>query len=1387
MKTSREEYLQRLQDIQNSSATQYVMLPTDEPRFIIDSNSRKIIIPDEFTFLGLKKDTGAETIYFEVDRYFDTHDLSQNTCIVQFINENDAGKVEEGIYPVTILDVDSVPGKIIFGWTITNEVTARAGNVSFSIRFYSVDTTSSGGLTQTVFTFSWNTLAATLPVKDTLDVTGDIAATYPALLEEWQNRMQTLSDYAAMTLDQANSIKELIEEKSEDTLGKMAAAETQAEESRKLYSDFINEASAQAAALAKEVVEKEVPDYAALIERVNTIQSFVDSAKTQLESLQESADGSMQKSIYDTQNLNTDVFLYAKAKADEVQGHLDTAYKTLQDSYAKTNEEIKNAHVFNEVEYDALSDVLAAIENALDSCVDTSKAYAEKYAQAMLADYKAFTTTIVEELPELGTPMTFYLVKKDSGYEKYWWVEGADGEYTWDSFGSSSTLVLESLPETGAEDVDYIVKAPGGGDGYYYYKWINGKWQVVAGSSMTLITATTDEEGNKVDGVLPETGSSFTDYYRELANGSYQHYRWINGAFVIVGGDVSQDPAFIALKTLAETDSSNLKKAQTNIDANTTNINALSNSLTNLQQTVAGIDTEGYTYEATLTKDEETGNYVYTLYETKLGNTEVKSQFILPSGGGGGTTSTTNLVVDKITPSPVIAITTDKIELKINYSSTDADGESVDGSYKLKLGNTQIMSGQLAHGENTFDVTDKCSVGTQKFTLTVTDEGGSVAVKTWNVQVVDVRIESSFSDKYTFDAGRSVNFTYTPYGAVSKTVHFKLDGVEIGTLETAASGALQSYTIPAQEHGTHLLECWITATISGKEVETTHIFKDIIWYDSTSTVPVISCIYRNDYYGTVQAKQYDSTGIVYTVYDPSTVTPRVTLSVDDNVVSTLTLSENTNTWTYKTAELGEHTLKITCGETYVVIVVNIAELGIKVEPITANLDLDFNPNGMSNSGDSRLWSYTNEAGDTYGMAVSDNFDWSNGGYQVDDEGNQYFCIKAGTRATIDYKLFKNDPTLRGQEFKIIYKTTNVRSADARWLECLDTTQVSNVVDGGTVVSDITVGLEMNVHNAYLHSNSDSLYMPYSEDDIIELEYNINTIDRDDTNATALVMSYEDGVGFRPMIYSNGIRFYQYNPKDIVIGSDDCDVYIYRMKIYSASLTDSNILSNFIADARDAETMISRYNRNQIYDENNALTPDSVANACPHLRVLKIECPHFTNDKKDYVRDTSFECIYKNGDPILDNWKFINCYHAGQGTTSNEYGYAGRNIDVICCFDGIHQVVSKIPLDSSYVTELTLGDGTKYSDGTGKIALTRESVPNNWWNIKVNIASSENANNALLAKRFNDYLPYTSLGKQRDPYVKNTMEFVNCVVFLKESDPDISTHREFTDTEWHKVA
>lgn len=667
-------------------------------------------------------------------------------------------------------------------------------------------------------------------------------------------------------------------------------------------------------------------------------------------------------------------------------------------------------------------------------------------------------------------------------------------------------------------------------------------------------------------------------------------------------------------------------------------------------------------------------------------------------------------------------------------------------------------------------MTEHVNIGTQKFVLTVVDAAGSVAVKSWTVQKVDVRLESSFSDKIAYEANKSVNFTYTPYGAINKTVHFVLDGAEIGTVATSSSGTLQSYTLPAQEHGAHLLECYITATINGKSVETDHIFKDIIWYDENSETPVIGCVYRYDHYGKVEAKQYNSTNIPFYVFDPKTETPTITRSVDGKVIATQTMSGTSDVWAYKSSDIGEHTLTITCKSTTLTIVMDIKELGITIEPITANLAFDFNPTGLSNSDEDRLWK---DSSMNVNMTVSDNFDWSNGGYQIDSDGNQYFCVKAGTTATINYNLFERDASTYGSEFKCIFKTTNVRKANATFLTC----QADSTV----------VGLEMNVHEAYLRSSIKSLYIPYSEEDVVEFEFNINSLDKDNPDATAIIMSYEDGVGLRPMIYDSTHRLYQYEPVPITIGSTDCDVHIYRMKAYTSALTDSNILSNFIADARDSDEMIARYNRNQIYDENNALTPESVANACPQLRVIKIECPHFTNDKKDYVKGTNVECIYKGGDPVLDNWKFINCYHAGQGTTSNEYGYAGRNIDIIMCADGKNQIVSKIPLDTEYVTELILGDGTKYSDGSGKVSLTRNSVPNNWFNLKVNIASSENANNALLQKRYNDYLPYKTVAMEKDPKCKNSMEFVNCVIFIKETDPDISTHREFKDNDWHYYA
>lgn len=797
--------------------------------------------------------------------------------------------------------------------------------------------------------------------------------------------------------------------------------------------------------------------------------------------------------------------------------------------------------------------------------------------------------------------------------------------------------------------------------------------------------------------------------------------------------------------------------------------------LEDLEQSFGDLDIEGLTYYATYgTEQLESGaitENVFTLWEVDKDGTEtVKSRFVIKGGSSSGGAASI-LKVERITPSPLILTPTDKVEISFSYSSTDGDGETIDGTYNMKIGSTVISSGPCVHGTNTIDVTEHIGTGTHKITLTVSDEAGSMSVKSWTVQVVDVRLESNFSDRITYPAGEPVEFPYTAYGAVSKTVHFKLDGVELEPVTLNTSGILQSYTLPAQEHGAHLLECWVTATINTVDVETEHIFCDIIWWDENSTVPVIGCIYRNDHYGKLTAKQYNTTSIPLYVFDPSTATPTIVKSVDGAVTSTETLNGTSTVWAYKTADIGDHTLEVSCGDTTVTIVMDIVELGINVQPITAGLAFDFDPTNLTNSSADRLW---RDPDTGVAMQVSDNFDWINGGYRLDDEGCQYFCIKAGTRAIFDHKLFARDASIYGAEFKLIFRVTNVRKVDATWLSC--------------VAGETPVGLRMDAHAAYLMTSatgSNPLYMPYSERDVIEFEYNIDALDTEDAEATSVIMSYEDGVGYRPLIYDASHRLYQYaaDAAPITIGSDDCDVHIYRMKAYNTALTDSGILSNFIADSRDAETLIARYERNQIYDENQELTPESVANACPDLKVIKIDAPYFTADKNELIKQTILDVLHKGGDTKLDNFRAVNCYHSGQGTTSNEYGFAARNLNVYFCCDGTW-THKKITHDPDYITQLTMGDGTTTTDGTGKVTLTRTSVPNALFNIKVNVASSEHANNSKLAARYNRYLPYTPVSKRRNPNAKTTMEFVNCVVFIRENDPDLSKHREFQDTGWH---
>lgn len=161
MITTPQDYNSKLHLIQDTNKpTVAVLLPSDEKIYNIDLSERKIEAP---AYLSIEKDHYAETIYFLVDRYYDNIDLTETTCIVQYIN----AKNESRIYAVPFYDITTFPGKILFPWCIDSEVTKVAGNVKFSMKFYN---TFKNEDDEVLFSFNLNTLFAFSKVLNGLDV-----------------------------------------------------------------------------------------------------------------------------------------------------------------------------------------------------------------------------------------------------------------------------------------------------------------------------------------------------------------------------------------------------------------------------------------------------------------------------------------------------------------------------------------------------------------------------------------------------------------------------------------------------------------------------------------------------------------------------------------------------------------------------------------------------------------------------------------------------------------------------------------------------------------------------------------------------------------------------------------------------------------------------------------------------------------------------------------------------------------------------------------------------------------------------------------------------------------------------------------------------------------
>lgn len=883
---------------------------------------------------------------------------------------------------------------------------------------------------------------------------------------------------------------------------------------------------------------------------------------------------------------------------------------------------------------------------------------------------------------------------------------------------------------------DYFIKDTSGN--WAHFRYINNSFQRIAVDSYSR--SETDQMLGDLDlsltSVIDDAVSEINNTISEMANDTEIAIDGIHSAIDEVGEDMD------TLGTRVGTLSSSVTTMNGRVNVVEAKVEQLDNLVTDVTESSGGITVHYRDGSTSNVNTKDATVKVEDVNKTESGITIVytdgDTKDIKISGGGGGGTVSGSATILRITPSVSQCVYGDECEIEYNFVALDSAGDAVgSGNATWYVGNVRKATSIAAQGNNAFDIGPYLNVGTNNIKLSISvDTGGEspiVTTKTWTVTAINLRLAWDYDDS-TINTADSVAIRWTPYGDLSKTTHVTIDGVERTDLETTTtrSGVQQYVVMNKLAHGSHFVTLRLSATVNSETIYSDPVSHDMIFVDETSNVPIVASSFSQ-----TQMMQYDTVSIPIVVYDPASLTANVDLAVGGTAVAHWTNIDRTvHFWNYSPNDYGDKVLTITCGSTTKTINIHVNKLNIDNEEVTG---YTFRMKSSEITGNDALRAWSSNGVDA---TFSNNFDWNNGGIksEIDDDGNirQFICVKAGTRMTINNKMFADDPRVYGKTFKIIYKIKNCRDYDAEIASCY--------AEG--------IGLRMYAHQAMFSSTGTTVSVPYGEDEYIELEFDVYPTPTETNGSFRYIMAWIDGVITTTRVYGVSDNFTQSNAaqQNIIIGSDDCDVYVYMVKAYPNYMTRNNHIINFISDAPNAQEMVKRYNRNNIIDGSGEIDYELLANKNPDCRVWLYNIPRLTQGKKDYVDGCSFQQIWEGGD------QYYQITGVGrmsiQGTSSVDYLPGAANTDINFGVDGaeLYDGNGRDLLSD----ELTV-KGFKINDG---------SVPITYSNTKVNFASCEQVNNMCNAEWYQAFQPY----ERKTP--RDCMEFAMGVQFINDQSGDL---------------
>ena len=646
--------------------------------------------------------------------------------------------------------------------------------------------------------------------------------------------------------------------------------------------------------------------------------------------------------------------------------------------------------------------------------------------------------------------------------------------------------------------------------------------------------------------------------------------------------------------------------------------------------------------------------------------------------------------------------------VSFTWSSVENDIPTGAGSLRIVAGGTNAATMSVEQGTVNLDLKEYLKPGTNAIRLNLTDVYGNQRYINFTIKVVAVSITSNFDASVPFTG--TIQYTYIPTGAVAKTVHFLIDGVEKGTQTVSSSGRQQTYLIPSQSHGSHTFEVYFTAVIEGMEVESNHLFYDLICVTDGSQAPIISVGFNR-----TTVSQYESIVIPYQVYNPSSMTAAVVLKEGDQVLNSLTVDRTKQTWTYRVNTAGAHTLTIVSGETTKTISFTATETVVNVKAETADQKLYLSSYGRSNGeANPAEWKYG-----TISCSFA-NFNFISDGWQQDEDGITVLRVAGDARLTIPYQIFASDFRTTGKTIEIELATRDVRNYDAVILSCLN---------GGR-------GLTMTGQLATLKSEQSEISMQYKEGEHIRLSFVVNK-----RNENRLIYVYINGVMSGCVQYPTDDNFQQTSPAGISIGSSECTVDLYTIRIYDNNLNADQLLGNWIADTQVGSLMLDRYMHNDVFDDYGNIVIDKLPKDLPYIIWEAEYLPQYkgnkVNVKGSYTDPIDSSKSFTFLDAQLDAQLDV------QGTSSQYY--ARKNY--------------KQKYKAGFITPQ--GTVEKYAMRTG-------AIPVDTFTYKADVASSEGANNVELVRLYNDSCPVKTAAMTANGAVRWGIDGFPIVAFFKDT-------------------